>query len=157
MRASMALKGWRMADGFGAAGVCGVGKGVALAGEIGVPGAVDDVEAPELDDEFGAVGVGDGVPTDVIVTFLEAYGDAAPAEDGDEFGKVGLGVGAIDSPPEDVSGGAPGLERIASIEGLPEVVDFGLLGGGAQSEVFNNEGRVGHQCCPGRLDVPKRG
>ena len=59
------------------------GEGEALAGEIGAAGAVDDVEAAELDDEFEAVGAGDGVPADVVVAFLEAFGGSAPAEDGD--------------------------------------------------------------------------
>ena len=59
------------------------GKGEALAGEVGAAGAVDDIEAPQLGDEFEAVGAGDGVPAEVVVAFLEAFGGPAPAEDGD--------------------------------------------------------------------------
>ena len=99
-------KGLEAVAGFKLAAEGAQGKGKALAGEVGAAGAVDDVEAPQLGDEFEAVGAGDSVPADVVVAFLEAFGGSAPAEDGDEFGAVRLGVGAVDSLPEDVSGGA---------------------------------------------------
>ena len=59
--------------------------------------------------------------------------------------------------PEDVSGGASGLEIVALVEGLAEVVDLGFFGGGAQDEVVANEGGLGHQCFHGRLKLPKQG
>lgn len=74
---------------------------------------------------------GDGVPADVGVAFLEALGGSSPAEDGDEFGAVRLGVGKVNSLPENVSGGTSGLKIIDVVQGLEEVVDLGLLGGGA--------------------------
>lgn len=116
-----------------------------MAGEVGTPGAVDDVEAAELDDELEAVGAGHGVPADVGVAFLEAFGGPAPAEDGDECGAVRFAVGAVDSLPEDVSGGASGLEAVALVEDLAEVVDLGLFCGGAQDEVVGGGGEFGHQ------------
>ena len=108
-------------------------------------------------DEFEAVGAGDGVPADVVVAFLEAFGGSTPAEDGDEFGAVRLGVGAVDSLPEDMAGGASGRKVVALVEGLAEVVDLGFFGGGAQDEVVTNEGGLGHQCFHGRLKLQKQG
>lgn len=150
-------KGLEAVAGFEFAAEGAQGKGETLAGEVGFAGAVDDVKAAELDDEFEAVGAGEGVPADVVVAFLEAFGGSAPAEDSDKFGTVGLGVGAVDSLPEDMSGGASGLEIMALVEGLAEVVDLGFLGGCAQDEVVDNESRFGHQCFHGRLNLPKRG
>ena len=131
-------------------------KDKALAGEVGTAGAVDDVEAPQLGDEFEAVGAGDGVPADVVVAFLEAFGGSTPAEDGDEFEAVRLGVGAVDSLLEDMAGGASSREIVALVEGLAEVVDLGFFGGGAQDEVVANEGGSGHQSFHGRLKLPKQ-
>jgi hypothetical protein len=116
---------------------------------------LNDIEAPQLDDEFEAVGAGDGVPADVVVAFFEALGSTAPAEDGDEFGAVRLGVGAVASLPQDVPGGTPGLEVAALIESLAEVVDLGFFGGSAKNKVVDNEGGVGHQGFHGRLKLPK--
>ena len=59
--------------------------------------------------------------------------------------------------PEDVSGGASGLEIVALVESLAEVVDLGFFGGGAQDEVVDNKGGFGHQGFHGRLKLPKRG
>jgi hypothetical protein len=128
---TLGQKGLEAMPGFELAAEGAQGQGEALAGEIGAAGAVDDVEAPQLHDEFEAVGTGHGVPADVIVAFLEAFGGSAPAEDGDEFGTVRLVVGAVDSLPEDVSGRASGFEIVAFVEGLAEEVDLGVLGGGA--------------------------
>ena len=133
------------------------GKGEALAGKVGAAGAVNDIEAPQLDDEFEAVGAGDGVPSDVVVAFFETFGSSAPAEHGDEFGAIRLGVCAVDSLPEDMSGGAAGHQVVALVECLAEVVDLGFFGGGAQDEVVDNKGGFGHQCFHGRLKLPKRG
>jgi len=131
------------------------GKSEALAGEVGAAGLLDDIETPQLHDEFEAVGAGDGIPTDVIVAFLEALGGSAPTEDGNEFGAVRIGIGAIDSLPEDMSGGTSGQEVMALVEGLAEVVDLSIFCGGAQDEVVDNEGGFGHQCFHSRLKVPK--
>ena len=108
-----------------------------------------------MGDEFEAVGAGAGVPADVVVAILEAFGGSAPAEDGDEFGAVRLGVVAVDSLPEDVSGGRSSHEVMALVEGLAEVVDLGFFGGGAQDEVVANEGGLGHQCFHGGLKLAK--
>ena len=115
----------------------------ALVGEVGLAGAVDDTEAPQPNDQFEAVGAGHGVPPDVPVAFLEALGGSAPAKDGDEFGTVGRGVGAVDSLPEDVSGGASGLEVVFLVEGLAELVELGFFRGGAQDEVVADERGLG--------------
>ena len=154
---ALGQKGREAVLGFELAAEGAQGEGEALAGEVGAAGVLDDVETPQLNDEFEAVGAGDGVPADVIVALLEALGGSAPAEDGDEFGAVCLGVGAVDSLPEDVSGGMPGLEVMTLVEGLTEVIDLGFFGGGAQEEVVDNEGGFGHQCFHGRLKLPKRG
>jgi hypothetical protein len=108
-------KGLKPVPGFVLAAKGAQGEGEALAGEIGFAGVVDDEEATELDDEFEAVGAGDGVPANVIIAFLESLGGSSPAEDGDEFWAVRIGVCAVDSLPEDVSGGASSLEVMTFI------------------------------------------
>ena len=125
------------------------GKGEALAGEIGAAGAVDDVETAKLDDEFEAVGAGNGIPTDVLVAFLEAFGSATPAEDGDEFGEAGFAVGAIDSLPENVSGGAACFEIMVLVEDTAKVVDLGFFSGRADDQGVGFKGGLGHQCFHG--------
>ena len=154
---TLGQKGLEAVPGFKLGGEGAQGKGEALAGEVGAAGAVHNVEAAQLNDEFEAVGAGDGVPADVIVALLETLGGPSPAEDGNEFMAVRLGVGAVDPLPQDMSGRASGLEIVALVEGLAEVVDLGFLGGGAQDEVVDNEGGFGHQCFHGTLKLPKQG
>lgn len=154
---TLGKKGMKAVPGFELASQSAQGKCETLAGEIGAAGAVDDVKASQLHDELEAVCAGDGIPADMIVTFLETLGGSAPTEDGDELRAVRLGVGSVDSLPEDVSGGASGLEIVTLVEGLAEMVDLGFLGGGAQYEVINNEGGFRDQCVHGRLNLPKQG
>ena len=154
---TLGQKGMEAVSGFELAAEGAQGKREALAGEIGAAGADHDIEAPQLDDELEAVGAGDGVPTDVVVAFLEALGGSAPAKHGDEFGAVRLRVSAVDALPEDMPGGTSGLEVVALVQGLAEVVDLGFFGGGAQDEVVDNEGGFDHQCFHGRLKLPKQG
>ena len=125
------------------------GEGEALAGEIGAAGAVDDVEAAELDDEFEAVGAGERIPTDVLVAFLEAFGSATPAEDGHQFGEAGFAVGSVNSLPENVSGRAACLEIMVLVEDAAEVIDLGLFNGRADDEVIVSKGGLGLQCFHG--------
>ena len=152
---TLGQKRLKAVPGFEFAAESAQGERQALAGEIGAAGALDDIEAAELDDELEPVGTGHGVPADVVVAFLEALGSSAPAEHGDEFGTVGLGVGAVDSLPENMPGGTSGLEVVALVEDLAEVGDFGLLGGGAQHEVVGNEGGLGHQRFHGKAEDAK--
>ena len=67
------------------------------------------------------------------------------------FGAVRLFVGAVDSWPKDMAGGASGHEVMALVEGLAELVDLGFFGGGAQDEVVANEDGLGHPCFHGGL------
>jgi len=61
----------------------------------------------------------------------------------------------FDSLLEAVPGGASGLEVVALVEDLAEVVDLSLFGGGAQDEVVGGEGGLGHQGFHGRLNLPE--
>ena len=117
--------------GFELAAESAQGEGEALAGEVGTTGVLDDAEAPQLHDEFEAVGAGDRVPADVLVTLPEALGSSTPAKDGHKFGAVQFRVGAVDSLPKNVSGGATGFEIVPLVEGIAELGDLGFFGGGA--------------------------
>jgi len=111
--------------------------------------------APQLHDEFETVGAGQRIPTDVLVAFLEVLGRRAPAEHGDKPGAVRLGVGAVDSLPEDVSGGSSSLEVVALVEDLAQVVDFGFLRGAAQDKMLGNQAGFDRFIFHGRLNLPK--
>lgn len=93
----------------------------------------------------------------MVVAFLEALGGSAPAEDGDKFGAVRLGIGAVDPLPENMPGGTSGLEVVALVEDLTEVVDLGFFSGGAHDEVVGNEGGFDQPGFHGTLNLPKRG
>jgi hypothetical protein len=55
-----------------------------------------------------------------------------------------------------VSGGTPGFEIVALIEGLTEVIDLGFLSSSAINKVVDNKGGFGHQSFHGRLNLSKQ-
>jgi hypothetical protein len=124
---TLSQKGLEAVSGFEFAAEGAQGESEALAGEVGAADAVDDVEAPELNDELESVGACDGVPSDMVVALFEAFGGSAPAKRRHEFGTVRLIVGAVDPLPEDVSGGTSGFEVVTFIESLAEVGDLGFF------------------------------
>ena len=134
---------------------CAQGEGETLAGEVGAACAVDDKETAKLDDELGSVGPGDRVSADVVVAFLEVLGGSAPAEDANEFRVARLGVSAVDSLPEDMPGGASGLEIVAAVKGLTEDVNLGFFRGGTKDEILSGEGGLVEKCFHNTLNLPK--